>query len=147
MHRIGDEKLVDYMESIKRSRNIHTSVLDQAVLSDYLENGNFEKYIKKARKVYKEKYEFAVLCAKKYIPHKQILGSGGLHIFIELDKINSRAVLKKCCDKGVIFTPGDIFYTGPGGECTFRLGFSRVTSSDIEKGFKIIGEAVKNYSE
>jgi DNA-binding transcriptional MocR family regulator len=140
---MADEKLIDYLESIKRSRNIHTSVLDQAILCDYLENGNFEKYIKKARKVYKEKYEFAVSCAKKFIPNKKILGSGGLHIFIELDGIDSRTVLKKCCERGVIFTPGDIFYTSPGGECTFRLGFSRVPMKDIEKGFKIIGEVVK----
>ena len=140
---LGDEKLIDYLESIKRSRNIHTSVLDQAVLCDYLENGNFEKYIKKVRRVYKEKYEFAVKCAKKYIPHKKILGSGGLHIFVELESIESRVVLEKCCCRGVIFTPGDIFYTDSQGKCTFRLGFSRVSILDIEKGFKIIGDVVK----
>lgn len=61
---LGDEKLIDYLESVKRSRNIHTSFLDQAILYEYLKSGNFEKYIKKARKIYKEKYEFALECAK-----------------------------------------------------------------------------------
>lgn len=140
----GDDNLVDYMESIKRSRNIHTSVLDQALLCDYLENGNFERYIRKARKYYKEKYEFAVQSARKHIPFKKLWGSGGLHIFIELENINSRDVLEACIKKGVIFTPGDIFYTDNSGSNTLRLGFSRVSTNDIDKGFKIIGDAIKS---
>jgi DNA-binding transcriptional MocR family regulator len=139
---LADKKLIGYLESIKRSRNIHTSFLDQAVFYDYLHGGNFERYIKKARKVYKDKYEFAVECAKKYIPCKEVIGEGGLHIFIKLNNIDSRKVLEKCCERGVVFTPGDIFYTDDSGFDTFRIGFSRVSKDDIEKGFKIIGEVV-----
>lgn len=140
---LADKKLIEYLESVKRSSNIHTSSLDQAIFYDYLIGGNFEKYIKKARKVYKEKYEFAVECAKKYIPCKKIFGEGGLHIFIELNGINSREVLEKCYKNGVVFTAGDIFYTDNSGYNTLRLGFSRVAKEDIEKGFKIIGEAIR----
>ncbi len=141
---LGDEKIIGYLESVKRSRNIHTSFLDQAVFYDYLQSGNFEKYIKKARKVYREKYEFAIECAKKYIFNGQVIGEGGLHIFIKLNGIDARKLLKKCYDKGIIFTPGDIFYTNDKGFDTFRLGFSRVTKEEIEKGFKIIGNEIKN---
>lgn len=129
---------------MKRSRNIHTSFLDQAVFYDYLQGGNFEKYIKKARKVYREKYEFAIECAKKYISSGQVMGEGGLHIFIKVNGINSRKLLDRCCNKGVIFTPGDIFYTDNKGSDTFRLGFSRVTKEEIKIGFKIIGSEVEN---
>lgn len=140
---LGDSKLIGYLESIKRSRNIHTSFLDQAVFYDYLKSGNFEKYIKKARKVYREKYEYAIECAQKYIPCEEVLGEGGLHIFIKLNNISSRCLLERCCKRGVIFTPGDIFYTDNKGNYTLRLGFSRVTKENIQKGFKIIGEEIK----
>lgn len=142
---LGDQRLISYLESIKRSRNIHTSFIDQAVLYEYLQAGNFEKYIKKIRRIYKEKYEFALECAKKHIPCKKILGEGGMHIFIELDGINCRDLLDKCSQKGVIFTPGDRFYTDNGGKNTFRLGISRVTERDIEKGFRIIGEVIRQW--
>ncbi|WP_411679916.1 PLP-dependent aminotransferase family protein [Clostridium thailandense] len=141
---LADRKLIEYLESVKRSKNIHTSSLDQAIFYDYLSGGNFEKYIKKARKVYKEKYEFALRCAEKYIPYKKIFGEGGLHIFLELQELNSRDVLKECYKKGIVFTPGDIFYTDDNGYNTLRLGFSRVNKEDIEKGFKIIGEVIKS---
>lgn len=142
---MADKDLISVLESVKRSRNIHTSFMDQAILFEYLNGGNFEKYIKRVRKIYKEKYEWAVKCAKKYIPNKKILGEGGLHIFLELsDEIDARDLLSECMKKGVIFMPGDIFYTDGRGKNTLRLGFSRNSIEEIEKGFKIIGNVIKN---
>ncbi|HBC97893.1 MAG TPA: PLP-dependent aminotransferase family protein [Clostridium sp.] len=141
---LSDKVLTGYLESIKRARNIHTSSLDQAIFYEYLQSGDFNKYIKKARRIYREKYEFALKCAKNYIPSREILGEGGMHIFIKLKGINSRQLLEKCCRKNVIFTPGDIFYVDDKGQDTLRLGFSRVSKEDIKKGFSIIGEEVRN---
>ncbi|EPZ54927.1 transcriptional regulator, GntR family / Aspartate aminotransferase domain protein [[Clostridium] sordellii ATCC 9714] len=40
--------------------------------------------------------------------------------------------------------PGDIFYIGENGRNTLRLGISRVSMENMEKGIKIIGEVVKD---
>ncbi|AIY84482.1 MAG: PLP-dependent aminotransferase family protein [Clostridium baratii] len=140
----GDSRLIDILESVKRERNIHSSFIDQAVFYKYMESGAFKKYMKKIRKHYKDKYNFTLEQVKKYIPNDYILGEGGLHIFIKLKGINGRDVLKECYKKGVVFMPGDIFYNGDNGEDTIRLGFSRVSEEDIEKGIKIIGDVVNN---
>lgn len=142
---LADSNLIYSLESLKRSRNIHTSVLDQAVLYQYLVEGNFEKYMRRARKMYKEKYELALAAARKSIIVKKIWGEGGLHIFIELDGIDSRKLLDKCIKRGVIFTPGDIFYVDKSGENTLRLGFSRLDNERIVKGIEIIGDIVNNW--
>lgn len=136
----GDIELIDKLESVKRSRNIHTSFLDQGILYHYLKSGSFEKYIKKVRNIYKEKFEVTKEFAEKYIPHEYIYGDGGLYLFIKLEKIEARTLLERCLGKGVIFTPGDIFYTGIEDKHTIRLGFSRLSIDDIKKGVKIIGE-------
>ncbi|WP_291636771.1 PLP-dependent aminotransferase family protein, partial [Clostridium sp.] len=140
---LGDKKLIDVLECVKRSRNIHTSFLDQAILYEYMKSGSFERYVKKARNIYREKYELITRLSKKHIPSKYILGDGGLYIFIKLDEINSRELLERCFARGVIFTPGDIFYTDGNGHDTMRLGFSRVSLIDIEKGIVIIGEEAR----
>lgn len=140
---LGDKDLIGTIESLKRSRNIHTSFLDQGILYEYLTNGYFEKYLKRVRKIYKEKYEFSIECAKKYIPHKRILGQGGLHIYVELKKVNARELLNLCYGEGVLFTPGDIFSNDNTEDKSFRLGFSRISKEEIEKGFKIIGKYIK----
>lgn len=139
---MADSRVIDALCSVKRSRNIHTSAVDQAILYEYLNEGYFESYIKKVRKFYREKYTFAVSCAEKYIPHENILGEGGLYIFLTLNNVNARELLDMCIKKGVIFTPGDIFFTDGRGQNSLRLGFSRTSFEEIEKGFKIIGDAV-----
>ena len=142
---LADKELIHYLESVKRARTIHTSTLDQAVLYQYLHDGYFEKYLKKAKSVYKKKYELAVHACHQYIPFQRMTGDGGLHLFIELEKgMNSRTLLKKCYEKGVVFSPGDVFYADGRGSNTFRLGFSRLKEADILKGIKIIGDTLKN---
>jgi len=139
---IADAALIDYLESMKRARSIHTSTLDQSLLYQYLSNGNFEKYLKRARTEYKRKYELVVHCLKQYLPRCQISGAGGLHLFVQFPpEVRTRELLTACKVKGVTFTPGDTFYLEPGqGLHTMRLGFSRVSDENIRKGIRIIGE-------
>ncbi|HFL2402706.1 TPA: transcriptional regulator DdlR [Clostridioides difficile] len=138
----ADKKVINKLESVKRCRNIHVSFLDQGILFDYLSNGGFEKYIKKIRKFYGDKFNFAYKCIKKYIKTEYILGDGGLHIFIKLKNIDTRVLLEKCYEKNVIFMPGDLFFTDNSGFDTLRLGFSRLSFENIEIGIKIIGETI-----
>lgn len=142
---LGDKNIINKLESVKRCKNIHVSFLDQGILYDYLYNGSFEKYVKKIRRFYGDKFNFAYKCVEKYIENEYILGDGGLHIFIKLKNINSRELLIRCYKKGVIFMPGDIFYLDDNGYDTLRLGFSRLSFEDIENGIKIIGQCIKEF--
>lgn len=143
---LADEELIYYLESMKRARTIHTSTLDQAVLYQYLNDGYFEKYLKKAKSVYKKKYELTVQACKKYIPYKRMTGDGGLHLFIELENhIDSRELLEKCTGRGVVFLPGNVFHTDNSGNHTLRLGFSRLSEKEIIQGIQIIGDTIKNH--
>ena len=75
------------------------------------------------------------------------MGDGGLHIFIKLKCIDARELLDMCYNKKVIFMPGDIFFTDNNGYDTLRLGLSRLSLEDIEKGIKIIGETIDEMNE
>ncbi|WP_163191569.1 PLP-dependent aminotransferase family protein [Clostridium thermarum] len=136
----ADTALIEVLESVKRSRNIHTSFLDQGILYHYMKGPGFEKYIKRVRNIYRERYERAREYSEKYIPNQFVTGDGGLYLFVKLNGINSRHLLDHCSKRGVIFTPGDIFHTDGSGEDTLRIGFSRTSLEDIEKGIRIIGE-------
>lgn len=142
---IADAALIDYLESIKRARSIHTSTLDQSLLYQYLSNGNFDKYLKRARAEYKRKYELVVRCLRQHLPMCRISGEGGLHLFVQFPAaFRTRDLLAACKLKGVTFTPGDTFYLEPGqGLNTMRLGFSRVSDDNIRKGIRIIGETAR----
>ncbi|WP_028594985.1 PLP-dependent aminotransferase family protein [Paenibacillus assamensis] len=142
---LGDRALIDNLESIKRARTIHTSTFDQAILYQYLLNGNFDKYVKKARMEYKRKYELTKACCEAYLPDAQLSGDGGLHLFLTFpSSVNTRELLEACTEQGVIFTPGDKFFIQEGeGTNTLRLGFSRVSDENIQRGIQIIGDQLK----
>ena len=161
----GDKKIIGVLESVKRCRNIHTSFLDQGILYDFMISGAFEKYIKKVRKVYKEKYKFTKRVIEKYIKEAEIWGEGGLYMFLKIKGVDTRELLKRCYDRGVLFMPGDLFYIdkdlylekenrvfsleghnikGREKRDTLRIGFTRLSEEEIEKGIKIIGEEVKS---
>ncbi|MFC5401142.1 PLP-dependent aminotransferase family protein [Cohnella soli] len=144
---LGDRSLIDALESIKRARTIHTSTIDQSILYQYLLNGNFDKCVKKARAEYKRKYELTKASCITHLPEAQVSGDGGLHLFLAFPSdVNTRRLLEACAVKGVIFTPGDKFFIQEGeGTNTLRLGFSRVTDDNIERGIRIIGEQVRSY--
>lgn len=138
---LADKSLIDTLESIKRGRNIHSSFLDQSAFYYYLKSGAFNKYIKNVRKYYREKYHLVKTLVNKHIPNEFITGEGGLHIFIKLKhSINARDLLDLCIKDGVIFMPGDIFYSDKSNKDTLRLGFGRISDEDIEKGIKIIAK-------
>ncbi|UUZ90033.1 PLP-dependent aminotransferase family protein [Paenibacillus sp. P25] len=141
---LADQELIYYLESLKRARSIHTSTLDQALLYQYLHNGNFEKYLKKARSEYKRKYELTLRCCREFLPLRRLSGDGGLHLFIEFDDRLDVTLLQQACYlQGVAITPGSVFFTDGGGHNTMRLGFSRLEDEEILRGIRIIGETAK----
>ncbi|WP_025721218.1 aminotransferase-like domain-containing protein [Paenibacillus sp. 1-18] len=144
---LGDRALIDTLESIKRARTIHTSTIDQSILYQYMLNGNFDKHVKKARTEYKRKYELTKACCEAHLPETQVSGDGGLHLFLTFPAgVNTRQLLEDCTEQGVIFTPGDRFFIQEGeGTNTLRLGFSRVTDENIERGIQIIGKQARSF--
>ncbi len=143
---MADAACIDTLESVKRAKTIHTSFIDQAVFVQYMKSGAFERYVKKAKKYYRDKYLYTLEQVKKYIPYKNIWGEGGLYIYIELDEtIDTRQLLEKCHKRGVIFMSGDTFYLKRSVSSSLRIGFSRLSKEEITQGLQVIGEEIGCY--
>nr|WP_207747082.1 PLP-dependent aminotransferase family protein [Clostridium paraputrificum] len=141
---MGDKKLIDILESVKRGRTIHSSFLDQSAFYYYLKSGAFTRYIKNIRKYYRNKYNLIMEMVNKHIPYEYVTGEGGLYVFIKLkNNISSRELLNLCYEDGVLFMPGDLFYNNSKGESSLRLGFGRVSDDDIRIGIEIIGKNIE----
>lgn len=144
---MADQECIDMLESVKRGKNIHTSFLDQAVFVQYMKSGAFERYVKKVRKYYRDRYLFISEEIKKAIPYKKLWGEGGLHIYVDLDhNIDTRLLLERCYAKGVLFMPGDIFRSDGIKTSSLRLGFARLSDEEIIEGLRIIGEEIRKLS-
>ena len=140
---IADKAVIDILESAKRCKNIHTSFLDQGILYEYMISGAFEKQLKKIRSSYRNKYKIAINAIEKYIKPSYNWGEAGFYVYIGLKSVDSRELLKRCYERGVIFMPGDIFSLDDSCSNTLRLGLSRLSLKEIEEGIKIIGECLQ----
>lgn len=143
----ADKHLINILESVKRSRNIHTSFIDQGVFHKYMESGSFKRYVKKIRKHYKDRYDFTINEIEKNIPYEKVLGKGGLYIFVKIKDIDTRKILKECYKRNVVFMPGDIFFINKEEKNWMRIGFSRTNEEEIKEGIRIIGEVIYEIKE
>ena len=107
-----------------------------------MESGSFKRYVKKIRKYYKDRYDFTIKTIEKYIPYDKVLGNGGLYIFVKINGLNTRDILKECYKRNVVFMPGDIFFINKEEKNWMRIAFSRTSEEEIEEGIKIIGEVI-----
>lgn len=71
--------------------------------------------------------------------------TGGVYLWCKLSPdIDVRKLSLKASEKGVSFIPGNVFYLrGSKGDSFIRLNFSYPSKLQIEKGIKILTEAIK----
>lgn len=142
----GREDIVSKIVICKQASDVHTNVVCQNLVCGYLESFDLSNHIKKVRKLYKERCETMLEAMAKYFPEcvTYTVPKGGLFIWCTVNGGTDTQVLaKKCSEKKVVFVPGSTFMTDQSKLCSsFRLNFSSMPPQKIEKGIKVLGEAL-----
>lgn len=126
----------------KQSSDVHTALVNQAVVDQYLRKGLLMPHVASICKSYGEKMEAMLhMLSKCGGVARYTRPEGGLFIFAELEEgRNALELLKKAVDKKVAYVPGTHFYAGGGHENTFRLNFSMPTVDQIKQGMAALNE-------
>lgn len=146
---ICPDKFKEQIQNSKVDTDIATSTLMQRALELYIEKGFWKEYISRLNAIYNERYELMKKIISKILGDKVGFNSpgGGLNFYLQCAEHihkDSITLFYKCKEKGVLITPGVLFYKNPKeGERFFRLGFSKVNSIEIEKGLSIINDILK----
>ena len=146
---IGPDKLISRMELVKQEIDLHTSTLSQYIAAEAMNRGIIDKHIPFIKKLYREKRDAMLAALEEYMPEgvRWTKPIGGLFVWVWLPEgINSRKLLQKAIEKGVVFVPGDSFYPSGGGENTMRLNFSYPSPEEIREGVRRIAKAIKEYN-
>jgi 2-aminoadipate transaminase len=131
----------------KQAADLHTNFFCQLVLTQYFKIFDNKAHIKKVSEAYGKQCEAMISAIQKYFPDnvEYTHPEGGMFLWATLPKGQSSMKLLELTSKEkVIFVPGNQFYTNLSGDInTFRLNFSCSDEDTIEKGIRIIGEAIK----
>lgn len=145
----GDSKLIRKMTIGKQAVDVHTSLLSQAIVCEYLKRGYMDEHLKEIIPVYREKQQAMFKAIDKYMPKefKYIKSEGGLFIWGEFTKksqVNADELFREAVKRKVAYVTGTSFFPNEGkGSNTIRLNFSNASLENIDKGIKILGDLFK----
>lgn len=134
---VAPEALYRYLINEKYNEDIHTGVLQQAGLYEFLRRGGLEKHLRASRAAYLERMEAMLAALTREFSDIASWPSsdGGFSVFVTLNEpVDTRALLPRAREAGVMYVPGDVFYPDGRGRSSFRLGFSRLTPERIFEG-------------
>ncbi|GAM10853.1 putative HTH-type transcriptional regulator YdeL [Geobacter sp. OR-1] len=121
------------------------SLLEQRTLAIFMEQGHWERHVRRMRIIYKNKHN-ALLCAIEHYfgSRAVVIGQGaGLHLVLQLpgSSLSAVEINERARPKGVRLFPFSDFYLSGGPESTTLLvGFGGMTATEIELGIKLLSQ-------
>lgn len=144
---VGHSDLMERVIVVKQANDVHTPLLPQMIISEYMNRYSIEKHIAKGCDSCREKCDAMLTAMDKYFPEKAVYTrpDGGIFLWVTLPEgVDTKALLKKAIDKKVAFVPGNSFMVDAAkpSNC-FRLNFTTVSNEKIDLGIKVLGDLLK----
>ena len=135
-------ELLEAIATAKESSDVHTSVLSQYVLFDYLTHNDYDGHIAEIRALYQSQCSIMLdamaECFPAFISYTK--PDGGMFIWCTLPE--GRTALDffyQAVERKVAVAPGDPFYVAPKAVRTFRLNYTNASPDEIREGIRRIG--------
>lgn len=143
---LASPEIINKAQLAKQSMDACSSTFTQVLADQFLRKGKLKPYIERLRIAYARRMKIMNDSLQKKMPQeaKWIVPKGGFYIWISLPQhIDALEILKESMSRGAIFVIGKTFDPmGVKNNC-LRLSFSHTPEDEIEKGVKIIAEALR----
>ena len=128
----------------KQSADVHSPLINQAIVDAYLRQGLMPGHLRRICGDYRRQLD-AMLAGFRYFPEgtTHTVPQGGLFVWAELPEgMDGLAAFNAAVEAGVAFVPGTHFYPDGGHENTLRLNFSMCDIPTIEAGMEKLGKVL-----
>ncbi len=142
----GPADLIAKMSLAKQGADLFTNGWGQRVAERYLSLGLMKRHLPKIRKLYRHKRDIMLEALDETWPDRTewTRPQGGLFLWTTVDPaIDTKALLPRAAQKGVIYVAGHGFYAGNPEVNHMRLNFSFPSDENIRKGITILGEVLR----
>ncbi len=142
-----NKKLLNYLAVAKQGTDLHTSIMTQRFIYDYLIHNDYDAHIEVIRKLYTKQSEAMYQAAIKYFPENVTIThpDGGMFMWADMEAcgVSARKLIEKAMKENVLFVPGDSFYTEECDPTTLRLNFTNSNIEEIKRGIQILGHLMQ----
>lgn len=122
-----------------------TSLLSQLTMAKFMEEGEWNRHIKRMRLVYKRKMQCIVSALnKQFQQHISIIGEqSGLYVLAKIHQKRSEEwFIERAASYGVKVYPTSIYFIhNHSNEPIIKLGFSNLSCEEINEGVKLLKQA------
>ena len=142
---VDDPGLLRKMVIGKQSVDVHSPLLNQAIVDEYLRQGLMGDHLKRINANYKLQLDKMIEGLRTLDPYgvRYTHPEGGLFLWVDLpEAIIAKDMLLEAVERNVAFVPGTHFYVDGGHENTLRLNFSNSELPQIETGMDVLTKLI-----
>ncbi|MCL2891918.1 PLP-dependent aminotransferase family protein [Brenneria tiliae] len=121
---------------IKQAADLHASALSQSIAECYLGLGRLERQIEKIRYAYKEKSRLLSGLVEQELGDVMSFNppQGGMFLWARFHQpFNTTEWLKQTLNQGVVFVPGEFFFSDSPDYATLRFSFATATEAQMHE--------------
>src|SRR5690554_4650802 len=141
---VAQAELIDELHKYQQILDPDKDIIKEQVLAHWIEEGEMHRYLKKIKKIYKERRDYFSELLNQHLKGKISfeVPSGGLAVWVEWKNNLNLGKLKKECEKNSLFLPQTILYQNKNISAT-RLGFGHLNHQELEKAVDILRESTE----
>jgi GntR family transcriptional regulator / MocR family aminotransferase len=139
------QNLVPLFSHSKWLSDRHLPVLEQQVLTDFIEEGHLERHIRKMRSHYDQCRQILVQALKMYFGERvTILGDkAGIHLMVKLHTDwSDEEIIQRAAQVGVGLFPAQPHYLKGNGKGAIILGYGELKTQQIQTGIRKLAEVL-----
>ena len=143
---IAPHALMPKLLQAKQAADLHTPGFNQRVVFEVIHNGFLDHHVPTIRARYKAQRDAMRSALEAHMPKgcRWTVPSGGMFFWVELpEEVDAVALLPKAVALGMAYVPGAAFFAEAPKLNTLRLSFVTVAAPEIERGVKLLAQALR----
>ena len=144
---IAPHALMPKLLQAKQAADLHTPGFNQRVVYEVIRNGFLDQHVPTIRARYKAQRDAMRAALEAHMPKgcRWAVPSGGMFFWVELPEgVDAAALLPKAVTFGMAYVPGAAFFAEAPRLNTLRLSFVTVAAPEIERGVKLLAQALRD---
>jgi len=144
---IAPHALMPKLLQAKQAADLHTPGFNQRVVYEVIRNGFLDRHVPTIRARYKAQRDAMRAALEAHLPKgcRWAVPSGGMFFWVELPEgVDAVALLPKAVALGMAYVPGAAFFAEAPRLNTLRLSFVTVAAPEIERGVKLLAQALRD---
>jgi GntR family transcriptional regulator/MocR family aminotransferase len=141
---VSPAELVDRLALAKLHADHGSPTVDQLAFADFIERGELDRHLRKARHVYRRRRDAAVEALRRHLPSLKISGvAAGLHLMLTLPPGLGEAPLEEAASLDSLRIYGLRAHRKRPGGGALLLGYGSLTEARIEAGISLLAAIIR----